>query len=373
MRIVSLNELTVEMELDREIIDPGNGRVLLNAGVANLPQYAERLRSIGINYLYVRDALSADIVIPVTIKEAIRSSAEKALDKVYEKCEVDQQPEFLSVKNAVREIIQDVLANPDILINVYEMRWNGGDFISHSVNVAFLSLLVGRHLGYDADKMKKLGMGALLHDVGVAGMPKALLEKRGTFTLEEKLIYEQHSVIGYHRVKDSWEISSLSRGIILCHHERSDGSGYPRQLLKGYIHEFSRIVGLVDCFEELAGGHPFAQNMNIHNALEVLLVKADEWFSPDVVNSFISNIPICQVGTTVRLSNGSLALVVAQNKGFPTRPVVRLVEDSTGKRTSLQQDIDLLKNNHLVLQFSGGIRQVTKTPWSRLQGVRCIS
>ena len=352
MRIVSLNELKPEMELAREIMDPDNGRVLLNVGAVGLSQYAERLRGIGIHYLYVKDALSADIVIPVTIKEAIRSSAEKALDTVYEKCEVDQQPEFLSVKNAVKEIIQDVLSNPDILVNVYEMRWSGGDFISHSVNVAFLSLLVGRHLGYDDDKMKKLGMGALLHDVGVAGMPKAILEKRGAFTLEEKLIYEQHSVIGYHRAKDSWEISSLSRGIILCHHERSDGSGYPRQLLRGDIHEFSRIVGLVDCFEELAGGHPFSQNMNLHNALEVLLVKADEWFTGNVVHSFISNIPICQTGTTVRLSDGSLAVVVSQNKGFPTRPVVRITEDPTGKRVTMRQDVDLLKNNHLVLQSS---------------------
>ncbi|MHC1761360.1 MAG: HD-GYP domain-containing protein [Negativicutes bacterium] len=352
MRIVSLNELKPEMELAREIMDPDNGRVLLNVGAVGLLQYAERLRGIGINYLYVREALSADITIPATVKDALRYSAEKALDTVYEKCEVGQQPDFLLVKNAVKEIIQDVLSNPDILINVYEMRCCGGDFISHSVNVAFLSLLVGRHLGYDADKMKKLGMGALLHDVGVAGMPKTILEKRGGFSLEEKLIYEQHSVIGYHRVKDSWEISSLSRGIILCHHERSDGSGYPRQLLKGDIHEFSRIVGLVDCFEELAGGHPFAQNMNIHNALEVLLVKADEWFAPDVVNSFISNIPICQVGTTVKLSDGSMAVVVAQNKGFPTRPVVRIIEDRIGKRVTMRQEVDLLKNNHLVLQSS---------------------
>ena len=114
MRIVSLNELKPEMELAREIMDPDNGRVLLNVGAVGLSQYAERLRGIGIHYLYVKDALSADIVIPVTIKEAIRSSAEKALDTVYEKCEVDQQPEFLSVKNAVNKKYIIILHEPEV-------------------------------------------------------------------------------------------------------------------------------------------------------------------------------------------------------------------------------------------------------------------
>ena len=352
MRIVSLDELKADMELAREIIDPDNGRVLLNVGAVDLMKYAERLRGSGINYIYVNDPLSADIIIPVEVSDEIRLSAEKALDTVYEKCELDQHPDFLFVKNAVRELIQEVLSNRDILINIYEMRSHGGDFVGHSVNVAFISLLMGNQFGYDAEKLKKLGMGALLHDVGIAGMPKSLLENRGGLSLEEKLLYEQHSVIGYHRVKDSWEISSLSRGIILCHHERSDGSGYPRRLLKGDIHEFSRIVGLVDCFEELAGGHPFSQHMNIQNAMEILLVKAEDWFDKELVKSFISRIPICLTGTTVRLNDGSVAVVVAQNKGFPTRPVVRILEDATGKRVSSWQDVDLLKNNHIVLHSS---------------------
>ena len=349
MRIVDLDELTAEMELAREVMDPDTGRILLGPGATGLGHYAERLRGIGIHYLYVKDAVAADIEIPPTIAAEIRQSAEQALDKIYEKCELDMRPDFQQVRQTVKNLIREILTNREILVNVYEMQCCGGDFLSHSVNVAFLSLLVGSHLDYDNDKMNKLGLGALLHDIGVAGMPRSLLTNRKGFSTEEKLLYEQHPVIGYYRVKDNWEVSPLSRGIILCHHERSDGSGYPRQLLRGDIHEFSRIVGMVDCVEELSGGHPFSQRLKIQEAVEILNGKADDWFDRNLVRVFIGCLPACPIGTTIRLNDGRAAIVVAQNKGFPTRPVVRIFEDAAGNRVTPGLEVNLLEANHLVI------------------------
>ena len=349
MRIVDLDELTAEMELAREVMDPDTGRILLGSGATGLGHYAERLRGIGIHYLYVKDAVAADIEIPPTIAAEIRQSAEQALDKIYEKCELDMRPDFQEVRRTVKNLIRETLANREILVNMYELQCSGGDFLSHSVNVAFLSLLVGSHLDYDNDKMNKLGLGALLHDIGVAGMPRSLLTNRKGFSMEEKLLYEQHPVIGYYRVKDNWEVSPLSRGIILCHHERSDGSGYPRQLLRGDIHEFSRIVGMVDCVEELSGGHPFSQRLKIQEAVEILNGKADDWFDRNLSRVFISCIPACPIGATIRLNDGRAAIVVAQNKGFPTRPVVRIFEDAAGNRVTPGLEVNLLEANHLVI------------------------
>ncbi len=349
MRIVDLDELTAEMELAREVMDPDTGRILLGSGATGLGHYAERLRGIGIHYLYVKDAVAADIEIPPTIAAEIRQSAEQALDKIYEKCELDMRPDFQEVRRTVKNLIRETLANREILVNMYELQCSGGDFLSHSVNVAFLSLLVGTHLDYDNDKMNKLGLGALLHDIGVAGMPRSLLTNRKGFSMEEKLLYEQHPVIGYYRVKDNWEVSPLSRGIILCHHERSDGSGYPRQLLRGDIHEFSRIVGMVDCVEELSGGHPFSQRLKIQEAVEILNGKADDWFDRNLSRVFISCIPACPIGATIRLNDGRAAIVVAQNKGFPTRPVVRIFEDAAGNRVTPGLEVNLLEANHLVI------------------------
>ncbi len=349
MRIVSVDDLTEEMILAREIVDPENGRVLLGSGAAGLPRHSQRLRGIGVYYAYVEDPLSVGIAIPAAISDEIRLNAEKSLDRVFEKCEMDQHPDFIAVKLAVKELIREILSKPEIMVNVYELHCNGGDFLSHSVNVAFLSLLLGNSLGYSDEKMRKLGVGALLHDIGVAGMPKSLLTNRRGLTVEEKWLYEQHPVLGYHQVKESWEISPLSRGVILCHHERSDGSGYPRRLMKGDIHEFARVVGLADCLEELSGGHPFSQHMKIQDSVELLNVKAESWFDKELVKTFASRIPLFQTGTTVRLSDGRAAVVVAQNKSFPTRPVVRVFQDTTGHRIDPGQEVDLLQTNHLVI------------------------
>jgi HD-GYP domain-containing protein (c-di-GMP phosphodiesterase class II) len=350
VRIVSIDELTEDMKLARHIIDRDTGRILLGVGVSDLVQYADRLRGNGITYIYVEDSVSAGIDIPQSVSEDLLQSAEQALDRVYETCAMLHRPDLLVTKQLVQELILEIVANPEILINVYEMRCNGGDFLGHSINVAFLSLMLGKQLGYGNDSLKQLGMGALLHDVGVTGMPKSLLTKRGELTVEEKLLYEQHSVLGYNRVKTSWEIAPASRAVILSHHERSDGSGYPNRLLKGDISDFSRIVGLADCFEELTGGHPFSRGMGVKDGLELLVVKAGDWFDTDLVKDFVSWVPLFQVGTTVRLSNGSMGVVVAQNKGYPARPVLRVFQDESGKRIDPGFEVDLLKNNHLVLQ-----------------------
>ena len=342
-----IDELTNEMKLAREIIDPENGRVFLGAGCANLPKYADRLRNIGATHLYVQDAVAADVELPETVCEELRSRADRALAEVYTKLQLEQRPEYLPLMRMVKELLDDVLNIREYLVNVYELRCGGGDFIGHSVNVALLSLLLGQLLCYDDEKLRKLGMGALLHDIGVAVLPEAVREKRGVFNEEEKLLFQQHPVLGYHLVKDHWEVSALSRGVILSHHERSDGSGYPRRLLKGDIHEFSRIVGLVDCFEELTGGHPFSEKMNIQEAVEMLSVQGPLWFDAEMVEMFISRIPIYQTGTTVCLNDGRRAVVVSHNRGFPTRPIVRVFQDSTGCRISPGVEINLLEANHI--------------------------
>lgn len=350
MRIVMIDELNDEMVLAKEIVDFETGRVLLGVDSSDLLRHVERLRRLGIQYVYVQESFLGNIPVDPVVKEEIRNCAEKALVEIYSKLQCDQNPEYAEVITTVKDLINEVLGNQEISVNVYEMRGTGGDFIGHSVNVAFLSLLIAKTFQYDDDKMRKLGMGAILHDIGVAGMPESLLAKQADFSLDEKLLYEQHPLIGYHMVKDSWQISALSRSVILSHHERSDGSGYPRHLLKGDIHEFSRIVGLADCFEELTGGHPLSAKIGLSQAVEFLSIHADGWFDAELVHKFISRIPVFQTGTTVHLHDGRTAIVIGQNNGFPTRPLLRVLQDNAGNRLDPGVELNLLENNHILIR-----------------------
>lgn len=350
MRIVAIEELTNEMVLGRDVIDRENARVLLGKGAVNLPRHAARFRSSGISWIYVEDSISADIELQPGFRQELIDWAEASLQGIFDSLQLDRQPEYLSIVKLTQELIGEILANRELVVNVYELHQRGGNYLGHSVNVAFMSLLIGQSRNYDEVKLKNLGVGALLHDIGVVCLPENLLKHRRSFAMEEKLLYEQHPELGYQLVRESWEISPQSRGVILSHHERSDGSGYPRRLLNGDIHELSRIVGLADCFEELAGGHPLSKKMKIQEAVEMLLSKADIWFDVALVNSFINRIPLCPTGSTVRLSDGRNAVVVSQNQGFPTRPVLRVFEDEAGYPVPAGIVIDLLANNHLLIQ-----------------------
>lgn len=349
LRIVMLDELTEQMKLAREIMDPDSDRVLLGIGTVNLPRYAGRLQSNGVNYVYVQDDIGADLKLPAMMREELRAEADGALADIYAKLQMDQHPEYSSIMPTVKDLIDEVMNIEAFLIHVYELRQGGGNFIGHSVNVAVLSLLAGQVFGCNEEKLRKLGMGALLHDIGIAALPKALQTKREGLNAAEQLVYQQHTVLGYNMVKEHWAVASLARGVILSHHERGDGSGYPHRLLQGDIHDFTRIVGLVDWFEELTGGHPFSQKLSVQEAVEMLKTNGPSWYGADLTDILVSRLPVYQTGTTIRLSDGRRAVVISQNKGFPTRPLIRVFQARDGTRISPGEEIDLLEANHLFI------------------------
>lgn len=349
LRIVLLEDVNDAMTLSRGIIDPENGRVLLGVGCGNLLRFSDRLKKAGVKYLYVEDEVSAGIEIPRTLRDDVRSSAEQALKSVFAKLQLKEQPDYIVLLNCVKEMVSEVLRIKDNMINAFELRIAGGTFIGHAVNVAILSLIIGKGLYFDEEKLRKLGLGAILHDIGMAGLPLALA-KSDRMSETDRLMYEQHPMVGYHLVKDSWEVSASSRGAILSHHERSNGSGYPRCIPKEDIHEFSRIVGLADLLDELTGGHPFTQRWSIQDAVEYLTIQAEALFDPETVQVFVSRIPLYPTGATVRTSDGKNAVVCGQNAGFSSRPLVRMIPDSLDEKVNPGIEIDLLHNSHIQLE-----------------------
>ena len=128
MRVVALEDLNEDMVLAREIIDGENARVLLGKGTVNLPQYADRLRGIGVRWLYVEDVASAGIEIKPALRQELADQAEASLQAIFASLQLDRQPQYLSVVRLTQELIRDVLANRELLVNVYELRCRGGDF-----------------------------------------------------------------------------------------------------------------------------------------------------------------------------------------------------------------------------------------------------
>jgi HD-GYP domain-containing protein (c-di-GMP phosphodiesterase class II) len=337
------------MELAREIMDPDSGRILLGVGCTKLARFSERLKKAGIEYLYVEDPVSKGIVIPKMLREELRASLENALKSVYVKFQQNEKPDFTGINNCIKDIVAEILRNKEISVNVFELRVAGGGMFGHAVNVTVLSIILGKNLYFDEDKLRKLGLGAILHDIGMARLPQTGILGKRPLTEHEKLLFQQHPLIGYHMIKDSWDVTASSKGIVLSHHERSDGTGYPRCILKGEIHEFSRIVGLVDLFDELSGGHPSSLKWPVQDTVEYLTLQSEAFFDAELVKLFVSRTPLFPTGSTLQLTDGRKAVVCSQNDGFPSRPCVRIIHSGYGTTEGNIVEIDLLHNNHIAI------------------------
>lgn len=140
---------------------------------------------------------------------------------------------------------------------------------THSIDVAMISLMIAVELQYSEKTLREIGLGALLHDVGKLLIPKRILQKIEPLTEGEKLILRQHCELGMDSITGC-SLPKISTNIILQHHERLDGSGYPNELNGGQISEYAKIVMIADAFDAITAGRPYKKAKGSEGALSIL-------------------------------------------------------------------------------------------------------
>ena len=161
------------------------------------------------------------------------------------------------------------------------------------------------------------------------------------YTKEAKEKYEEvknHPRYGYNMLRNNYEISSVARNAILSHHENEDGSGYPRGLTSEKIHLFAKIIHVADVYDALTTKRVYKDAMNPADALEYLMGNAERMFDKDLVATFLEYVAPYPLGVQVELSTGQKAIVVKNNRGLLSRPVVRL---DSGTRVDLLERLDI--------------------------------
>lgn len=324
MRQVSINRLKEGNVLGRTLYS-NDGRILLGRGIALTPSYIERLRELGISIVYVDDEETKDIVIEDVISEEHRREAMSSLEYSGQAVQVGKDFDGFKVKKAVNNIIEDILFQKDIFISLTDMRSYDNQVFAHSVSVCVLATVLGKALGLDQNNLEALAIGALFHDIGTVKLPKALLSKREPFTEKEAELYETHTSQGFDILRAKRELSLLSAHIAFQHHERMNGSGYPRKLEGEGIHNLAQIVGIADFYDNLVNDGPGHSRILPHEACEILMGCSDKLFPHDLVVTFLKHIAAYPTGCTVKLDTGEIGIVVDQNKSLPMRPIVRVL------------------------------------------------
>ena len=210
------------------------------------------------------------------------------------------------------------------------------------------TLALAVKLGYNERELLEIGIGALLHDVGKMAVPLEILNKPGKLTKEEFEVIKTHPKVGYDMLKDLPNISLLTAHCALQHHERINGSGYPYGLKGDEIHEYAQIIGIADVFDAVTSHRSYRKPMLPHEALELLYSGVGTLYDIRYIQEFNQTIAVYPIGLTVVLSDGRVGIVVKQNKGLSTRPVVRIVKEN-GKSLDEPYDVDLVKHPNVTI------------------------
>ncbi len=201
---------------------------------------------------------------------------------------------------------------------------------AHALNVAVISLLMGRTFGMSADEMLDLGVGALLHDVGKIDLPDRVRHVEDGFTSAEVNAYREHVNAGVLQGRRM----GLSAGALLVlaqHHEHADGSGFPLRLGSERMSTAARIVALVNRYDNLCNPPVITRALTPHEALSLLFAQSRTKFDATILNAFIRMMGVYPAGSVVQLTDDRYAMVVGVNSSRPLKPRV-LVHDPRGRR-----------------------------------------
>ena len=245
------------------------------------------------------------------------------------------------LNEAVSVVTESVLRNPDAMLLFSKLREKGGYTESHALDCAIYMAAFGRFLDMSRDDIVLLGYLGLLQDVGKLKLPAALLEKPGRLTSIEYHIAQRH-------VEYSAEILRATPGLprqlaesATLHHERLDGSGYPRRLKGSDIGLIGSIAGIVDTFDALTAERPYARPISPSEALKVLYRARGKLFDAYVVEQFIRCIGVFPLGSVVELNGGEVGIVVARNRAKRLQPRVMVVQNAAGDPLATQKLIDI--------------------------------
>ena len=230
-------------------------------------------------------------------------------------------------RQVVTNLLSSVTRCPEANLLLTQMRRFQNELFSHSVNVCVLSLVFGTFEGLE-NEIATLGLGALLHDVGLTRLPRNLTRKISEFTETERRIMEQHPGLGAVMLKQSGSMSEAARRIVLEHHERLNGSGYPCGLQRAEIAYLSQIVAITDAYDSMLTGRNQLAAPPIEVLRQLYLQGSAGAFDRDLVERVIHCLGVYPIGSLVELGTGERGIVIAPNRADTLKPTLRIVSSA---------------------------------------------
>jgi len=267
------------------------------------------------------------------IKHAVQSfrRSSDGVIRFFNDMRLGKSIETEDAKAVVSELVTTISSNVNTALWLTNLRAQHEETASHCLNTSIFALAFARHLGYSTEQLEMVGMGALLHDLGIARVPAHILTKPGNLNEEEFEIVKKHPRDGFSVLKLTREIPEGVLEIVLHHHERVNGSGYPQGLKDEQISEPVRVVAIADMYDSMTSERVYRKAMSPQDALTAMHKRAEVDFGKRLVEEFIKCVGIYPIGSLVVLNTGALGVVVSSNPDARLKPLILLVRDEQGK------------------------------------------
>lgn len=243
-------------------------------------------------------------------------------------------------KKAVSDCVSTVLQSPDAMLWLMRLKDKDEHSASHSLNTCVLAIVLGRHLNLPEAAITNLGLCGMLHDIGKMRIPHRIITKKGDLQEDEIKILQSHTLLGYELLKSSDNIESCVLETALTHHERLDGTGYPRKLTQASISDFTKIISIASTYDSLINSRTNETNKTHLDATHLMTKMVGSKLDRNLLIKFIESLGVYPPGCLVLMSNGAIAIVVEVNERMKLRPKVILIRDEEGNPMA-EQIIDL--------------------------------
>lgn len=355
MRLVNTKRLKSDVVLANTIYNE-TGLVLVRKGMQLSKEMINRLVVQGITYIYIEDELLSDVAIDSVISNELRIEATQVIKDTFSELNspdftkksyiLNKQEEKLT--NIIEQLMEEVTREKNAISLLTDILITDDYTYQHSLNVAIYTLAMASKLSFSNKELLEIGMGAILHDVGKVFIDQDVLQKTGKLTSEEYEIIKNHAQLGFDFIRKQTDLSTVIAHCAYQHHERIDGSGYPRGLTGREMHKYAKIISIADVFDAVTSNRAYRDAMLPHEGLEILYVGAVDKFDKDLVEIFKDSVVAYPNGLSVELKDGRVGVVVRQNKHIYDRPIIRIIKENH-KLLTIPYEVNLAKELTLMI------------------------
>lgn len=346
MKLCKVSELVGGEILARPVMTP-NFQVLLSEETKLQADYIRKLQELEIQEVYIHDETTIHLEEVVILKSEIEESFKNKVKDILEKHTYSNSQELAQLSSTADNIITNILEEKEVVERIFDIKERSSDIYEHSISICTLATLTALKLGLSQGEVHDIGVSCLLHDLGLRYLTIEYnnqdINKLSDLEIAE---YRKHPVYANSALKDENWISKESKEMILYHHERLDGSGFPLHAREIPLN--ARIVAVCDAFDEMICGIG-CERVKVYEAIEFLKTFTNSQFDKQVVDIFLEFTAVYPAGSYVLTNEGETGVVLRQNKEFPNRPVIKVIKDKRGKELREERILDLIKVNHIFI------------------------